>query len=97
MWPFRKKNRQDYLSAEQVVEQSVQAKKKKTRIDKLIMGAIIGVAVGSVVGMAVHAQSPAKKHKTGILKRLFQLIINRKSHKIDPLKKIPRERVEHKE
>jgi gas vesicle protein len=37
------------------IEQNEQ-QKKKAKIDKLIMGAIIGVAVGSVVGMAVAPQ-----------------------------------------
>jgi len=36
---------------------------KKTKIDKLVMGAIIGVAVGSVVGMAIAPQKGSETRK----------------------------------
>jgi gas vesicle protein len=50
MFPFGRKK------AKQTDQPADQQQKQKNRMDKLIMGAIIGVAVGSVVGMAVAPQ-----------------------------------------
>jgi hypothetical protein len=36
---------------------------KKTKVDKLVMGAIIGVAVGSVVGMTIAPQKGSDTRK----------------------------------
>jgi len=127
MWPFKKKKKHSTLEAPPLQGQPENhPKKQKTRVDKLIMGAIIGVAVGSVVGMAVapkkgketrkmiaekgkeayeigkkfideHANTPQKKQKKGLLKRVFELIFKRKSKGLESLRKIPRERVEKEE
>ena len=40
-----------------------QPEKKKTKIDRLVMGAIIGVAVGSVVGMTIAPQKGSETRK----------------------------------
>jgi len=44
-------------------EQAGSGSGKKNRIDKLVMGAIIGVAVGSVVGMAIAPQKGSETRK----------------------------------
>jgi hypothetical protein len=38
-------------------------KTKKSRVDKLVMGAIIGVAVGSVVGMTIAPQKGSETRR----------------------------------
>jgi gas vesicle protein len=57
MFPFGRKKRHQELSEENNHE------KKKNKMDKLVMGAIIGVAVGSVVGMAVAPQKGKETRK----------------------------------
>jgi gas vesicle protein len=49
MFPFGRKKQIDQDAANN-------SQKRKGRMDKLIMGAIIGVAVGSVVGMTIAPQ-----------------------------------------
>jgi gas vesicle protein len=44
-------------------EEGSRPEKKKRGIEKLVMGAIIGVAVGSVVGMAVAPQKGSETRK----------------------------------
>lgn len=56
MFGFGKKKKQQQEQQEQQNAQVTQKPKAKKGIDKLVMGAIIGVAVGSVVGMAVAPQ-----------------------------------------
>ncbi|GEM_PF-2484920 len=53
MFGFRKKKQQDVIADEN--------QKKKSHIDKLVMGAIIGGAIGSVVGMSI---APKKGKET---------------------------------
>ena len=48
-------------------EEIIDTDKKKTRLDKLIMGAIVGVAVGSVIGASM---APKKKKKENTLKEI---------------------------
>jgi len=113
MW-FRKKNKQ---------QEEARPEKKKTSIDKLVMGAIIGVAVGSVVGMTIAPQkgsdtrkmiadksrealeagkemgkkfNDGRKVRKGLLSWLLGLIFGRKKGKIEPLKRIPSERMSEK-
>jgi len=43
--------------------QTQEDKAKKTKMDKLVMGAIIGVAVGSVVGMTMAPQKGSDTRK----------------------------------
>ena len=103
--------------------EETQPEKKKTSIDKLVMGAIIGVAVGSVVGMTIAPQKGSdtrkmiadksrealeagkemgkkfndeRKVKKGLLRWLLGLIFGRKKGKVEPLKKIPSERMSEK-
>ena len=52
MWFGKKKNREQ-----------ASPEKKKTGIEKLVMGAIIGVAVGSVVGMTIAPQKGSETRK----------------------------------
>ena len=63
MFGFGKKKRQQNDSAvgEENGEQREQKPMKKSSFDKLVMGAIVGVAVGSVIGMAV---APKKGSET---------------------------------
>lgn len=42
-------------------------KKKKSRTDKLVMGAIMGVAVGSVVGMSLKAKTEHEQKEDAVL------------------------------
>ena len=49
-----KKERQDMTDAD--ADSNKDSRKKKTRVDKLVMGAILGVAIGSVVGMSFKAK-----------------------------------------
>lgn len=61
MFGFGKKKKKH----EQEPEATSGENKKKSRTDKLVMGAIVGVAVGSVVGMSLkgkneHEQSEEK-------------------------------------
>jgi gas vesicle protein len=44
-------------------EKNGQEKRQKAKIDKLVMGAIIGVAVGSVVGMAMAPKKGTETRK----------------------------------
>lgn len=63
MFGFGKKKKQQEQPEEgQNALVPVEPKKKKG-IDKLVMGAIIGVAVGSVVGMAVAPQKGKETRK----------------------------------
>lgn len=53
----KKKKKQEQEQAE------AQPNKKKSRTDKLVMGAIVGVAVGSVVGMSLKGKNEHEQHE----------------------------------
>ena len=90
------------LPAEETV-QKVEAPKVNTRLDKLIMGAIVGVAVGSVVGMAIAPKNEEENTKAtprnnnnrtkkpGLFGRFKRLGKKEKNETGVPLKKIPSE------
>lgn len=72
---------------EKDAEENNAKKKRKNRVDKLVMGAILGVAIGSVVGISLAP----KKDENGKKK------VNSKNKEIEEIakqaeyKKIPRE------
>lgn len=97
MFHFGKKKNQD--EAPQYPEEALlpaeAPRPKKGKMDSLIMGAILGVAVGSVVGAAVTSRKGKEtieagkkmieekqvelKKKKGIVGKIFGLLINGKS------------------
>lgn len=67
--------------------------KKKSTLDKIVMGAIIGTAIGSVIGLTM---APKKGKETrGFLKSLMRNKPNDRPH--DTIKKIPHEPRAHEE
>lgn len=75
----KKKKKKEEEKAIEAPEKDV----KKTHLDKLFMGAIVGAAVGSVVGMSVKHQREKNEEEAH----------KHEQKKIDPknLKKIPNE------
>ncbi len=71
-----------------------------SKVDKLIMGAIIGGAIGSVVGASLspREKGPTKNNesqkskKPGLIKKFFGLLIRKKKDLM--MKKIPHEGIE---
>ena len=90
-----KKEEEPNLEAEEK-----EGKKEKGKMDKLVMGAIMGVAIGSVVGMTVAPKSgketrkliinKEEKLRKGIIKKFLAKRAKRKQSK-HTLKKIPTE------
>lgn len=70
MFGFGKKKKKEKLANETPSTD----KKKKSRTDKLVMGAIVGVAVGSVVGISLKGKNEheQKEEKVQIEKPSFQ-------------------------
>jgi gas vesicle protein len=81
MWPFKKKKRHDSPDADPADhgdKPENHPKKQKTRVDKLIMGAIVGVAVGSVVGMAMAPQKGKETRKLIAQKGKEAIVLGKK-------------------
>ncbi len=77
-------------------EKSVKAKKKKTRADKIVMGAILGVAIGSVVSASMAPKKDEKAQKEvseskGFFSFLKRKKAKRKASLSENPKKIPAE------
>lgn len=63
--------------------------KKKSTLDKIVMGAIIGTAIGSVIGLTM---APKKgKEARGFLKDKLEKAKEAFTRPHDPVKKIPHE------
>lgn len=88
----------------EIIEETPSPAKVNTRVDKLIMGAIVGVAVGSVVGMAIapkkaedkpktpdKKQANSKQKKGGLFGKLSRFGKKDKKEEVAQLKKIPSE------
>jgi len=58
----KKRQQNEQIKKQQEIKKTIKNKKHK-RLDKLVMGAIIGVAVGSVVGASIPSNKQ-KKAKT---------------------------------
>lgn len=96
----KKKNKQE----ESTLEESTQEGGKSTKMEKLVMGAILGVAIGSVLGMTIApkkgketrkliAGEGKKVSKKGfirnfLLRRAQRKQLQKEEHTV---KKIPRE------
>lgn len=95
MFGRKKKKKEEELRREESEE-----KKDKSKVDKLVMGAIMGVAIGSVVGMTIAPKSgketrkmiveKEEKIRKGIVRRFLEKRAKRKKEKHE-LKKIPTE------
>lgn len=87
MWPFGKKKKKHAESANDG------QKTKKTRVDKIVMGAILGVAIGSVVSLSLSPKKKnqiTEKEEKPLGKRLFGLFKNKKRKKKTAISENPR-------
>jgi gas vesicle protein len=96
MFGRKKKKKEE----EKILQEESGQKKEKSKVDKLVMGAIMGVAIGSVVGMTIAPKSgketrklimeKEEKIRKGIIRRFLEKRAKRKQKKQE-LKKIPTE------
>ncbi len=81
-------------------------KKKNSKIDKILMGAVIGGAIGSVVGAAIapkkgketreeiaESAKKAKKHSIKIIGKIKNFFNKKEKQNKEAPKKIPHEHV----
>ena len=66
MFGFGKKKKKEEENNKDISEQP-DKKKKKTRVDKIVMGAILGVAIGSVISASLAPKKKKNKETDELL------------------------------
>ncbi len=81
MFGFGKKKKKETLPENNALSQKPEkVEKGKNRVEKLVMGAILGVAIGSVIGISMGPKKDKKKKN-----------ILEQEKEEEPMKKIPNE------